>query len=277
MSDEISQAMPTWSVFDNWTCPNRNSARHFSWRAFDELTPWYGKIIARNQKALDLLLPRWDVEFKCLGFEHDPTHRDWQTFRSLRLSREEDWSDWLAFLIESSTSGDFSKQLLRIQSLGASDYVSATVKREDPTHIECRPDIIINWNKRDFYSHIEVKIGDPDMAKIFPECETLMNHTSGSWSHYILLQKEQVKDWQFIDAMNPQPFTVTLITWDDVCVALRKTLLRKELIIWKAWAYAFLGAVEQKIVGFHGYRTRHDYANADRKCAILEEGLKSVD
>ena len=44
-------------------------------------------------------------------FGGDPTHQNWEALRPLRLrsqGREEDWSDWLAYLIQSSDTGTFS-------------------------------------------------------------------------------------------------------------------------------------------------------------------------
>ena len=45
----------------------------------------------------------WADRLADLGGE--PVCQDWSRFRPLRLSREEDWSDWLAHLIETSSTG----------------------------------------------------------------------------------------------------------------------------------------------------------------------------
>ena len=39
------------------------------------------------------------------AFGGDPSSTDWSNFRPLRLSREEDWADWLMHLIEQSGTG----------------------------------------------------------------------------------------------------------------------------------------------------------------------------
>jgi len=61
-----------------------------------------------------------------------------------------------------------------------------------------------------------------------------------------------------------------------VCIAIRRALLSKELVTWKVWAYSFLGAIEQQIIGFQGYLfdEKKPSENLDKKITILKRGLE---
>ncbi len=108
-------------------------------------------------------MDKWNEKFDALG--GDPTYNNWNNFRPLRLTREEDWVDWLAYLIESDDMGHFAKALLK--ETRATNFIAPKrVLREDPCK-GYRADLIIEWQNKSF-THIEVKIGDPNLKKTYP-------------------------------------------------------------------------------------------------------------
>ena len=123
----------------------------------------------------------------------DPINHDWNDFRPLRLSREEDWSDWLAFLIQRSNGG-FNKVLLERPGISAVDYRGPKVEREVLSN-GYRSDIIILWNNG-YADHIEVKVGDPGLGKTHGT-SAAMRRKYGSrikgWHDWILLIDSQIQ------------------------------------------------------------------------------------
>ena len=97
-----------------------------------------------------------------------------------------------------------------------------------------------------------------------------------NWTNYILLLSNQLPEWnQIVDNYNSSTI-INALTWEDVCIALRRTLQSKESIIWKVWAYTYLGAVEQLIIGYKGYLLKTNLRpkeNLDKKVLILEKGI----
>ncbi len=97
--------------------------KDFKWVAPPPMAPTWSDALrlieaARKRQAHDLAQLRdWlnneDAQFRNLG--GDPLHEDWAAFWPLRLSREEDWSNWLAHLIATSSTrrllvGDSARQ-----------------------------------------------------------------------------------------------------------------------------------------------------------------------
>ena len=156
----------TWQIFDNWTFQKKEKADLLSWKVFDEITPFHSEIVKGQYKVLQPLLKRWNTKLSVL--EGEPTFKDWNQFRPLRLSREEDWADWLAYLIETSTTGVFSKNLLGGE-VSKNLVLPKQVLREDICK-GYRADMIIEWQDKKI-SHIEVKIGDPNLKKTYPTSE----------------------------------------------------------------------------------------------------------
>ena len=126
-----------WSAFDGFTRPVEQ-------RSWSGVAAWTSAIEAQlgtHRDALARLRRSWDDSLVDLG--GDPSARDWTSFRTLRREREEDWSDWLAQLIEDSKSGRFASFLLgTIEHRSApSDYLVEEVHREVPyeLYVSYRP------------------------------------------------------------------------------------------------------------------------------------------
>lgn len=264
-----------WEIFDEWTdlLPTEDS-RNSDWSLFDDLMPVFQKISEEKYKELFKLLDKWDEKLESYG--NDPSHYNWQNFRPLRLNREEDWSDWFAHLISSSKTGSFAGFLFNRNQKPSHAYASPTWVRREDIHQGYRADLIIKWNNKE-HLHLEVKIGDPNLAKTYATGRILQNKYVVDpmyWRDAILLSSEQIADWDYVVELDPVNKEIQVITWDDVCVALRQSLSSGEPITWKALAYNFLGAIEQHIIGFPGYMIHERPVNQlDKKIEILTKGL----
>ena len=260
--------MNSWSIFENWNLQknNQNQSNTTSWIDFDCLNFSYSKILEVKYKELIPLIDIWDNLTLNLG--KDPTHINWNNFRPLKLSREEDWSDWLAFLLENSESGLFVYHLLNLKVT------------EKPKKIyrelvcgKYRADIVINWKENNF-THIEVKIGDQNLLKTFDTSLQLENKFPNTkWEHYILILSNQVSSWNEINIL--QTKKINLLTWENITIALRKTILEDENLNWKVWAYSFIGVIEQNLIGFKGHLLAiKPKENLETKLEILKNSLK---
>lgn len=242
-----------WATFDGWTCP-KPTAPALDWRAVDAIC-----LAARGSVKDDLgdfhsVLKEWDARLVELGGDSSAT--DWSTFRPLRLSREEDWSDWLDHLLRSSQTGIFAASLFQPPKLPAEYFQSPKALREVYAG-NYRADLVIEWSGG-AATHLEVKVGDTQFEKTFPTAQALRKKygqmaSMKAWSDYILLPSESEEDWQVcVEKMAPlyPEIRISPITWEDVARSLRKAMWSPgEQVLWRAWAYAFLGSVEQVILG----------------------------
>ena len=269
----VAEFNSSWEVFDNWFIDS-NETNQFDWQVFLELQPYHKKIIEGQYKQIHPLLNRWNKKLGVLG--NDPTYYDWSKFRPLRLSREEDWSDWFTHLIGSSTTGSFAAHLFQNPNFNKEDYINPkNITREEVCN-NYRSDVIIGWAKNYFF-HIEIKTGDSNLLKTFATSNVFMlkyDATVRTWTNYILLLSSQLPDWYEVVEGVESKTLVTPITWEDVSIALRKALLSKEHVTWKVWAFTFIGAIEQLLIGFKGNLIESKPTeNLDIKIDILERGL----
>ena len=276
MSSEKSMTMirDTWDLFQRWFYPAEHEEESLRWDVFMNLSKLYEKMVSEKYITLNTLLKEWDSKLSNLG--GDPTHTDWSQFGPLRLSREEDWSDWLAHLLTSSQTGSFAHSLLRVPGLTRADYVLPVKVEREVSYKGYRADLIVQW-KNNSYTHIEVKIGDPHLRKT-PETGRLMREKYGCreelWSNFILLPTEQVADWEALCFEKNEFSKIGVITWDDAAIAIRQSLNRNELITWEVWALTFTGAIEQHLVQFPGHRiSKKTIIKIDEKIHILSRGL----
>ena len=149
------------------------------------------------------------------------------------------------------------------------------VEREVP-YQGYRADLVIHW-RCGWSTHVEVKTGDEDLAKTFRTGEKMMakfGAARNGWTHFVLLLSPQLESWMEVAQVSSSDLTVGAVTWDDVCVAIRRALLGHELVTWKAWAWAFLGAIEQKLIGYdRAVPLSLSGAALESKVEILKRGL----
>ena len=259
----------TWDIFNDLVVTAKYRAHTTQWSVMDDWVDEYRLLRSKCESDLIRLLQQWDEKLSNLG--NDPTHTDWDTFRPLRLSREEDWSDWLAYLFETSTSGIPAAQLFGMSSEAIAPH---TIEREKVVG-NYRADLVLGWPGNQF-THIEVKIGDKNFRKTHQTAQLLRNEyisTATAWQDIILLPSEDVTLWEKESEQGISSEAIKVLTWDEICVVLRRAML-KESVEWSTFARAFVGAVEQKIVGCHYLMPKSmSLSMLNRKITILEQSI----
>lgn len=227
----------SWSIFDGLAGPMLS--RESTWTDFDVLQAAAQKALRPEIDEAQRLLDAWAERMKPLGLT--PSDLEWTGFRPLRLGREEDWSDWLAFLIEEGPAA------LMYEFLGI-DVERVKAKREVVAG-EYRADIVLESGSSRI--SIEVKIDDTALEKTRGCCASLETSSKGSWRHFILFRDDRRDDWETLreEARRTEISEIASRTWGDLALALRRCLWREEgTVAWRAWACAYCGAVEQRIL-----------------------------
>jgi len=235
---------PGWAFVTQFRCPPAETAAAWSWSAAAELVEAARGILEVLRRELTVMLERWDAALRDLG--GDPSRRDWLSFRPLRLTREEDWSDWLAHLMGDSRRGGFHRALFDGHSASALPALPPTTLREIPTDEGHRCDILLEWPTDGV--HIEVKVGDRNFAKTVPTARAIQRLRPTVTRHVLLVPDGDAAD-ATLDSSGPSGPQIAVLTWTEVARALRKCLRDPEQdLAWKAWAVALCGAVEQRIL-----------------------------
>ena len=264
----------SWKIFDNWEYEKKTE--RLNWNVFGELQPYYKNMTEYQLKQYQNILKVWNNKLNDFG--NDPTNYDWSNFRPLRIKREEDWSAWLAFLIEQSETGILANEIFKNQEFEHLDYIFPTIKLEKEDYLrDYRADIIIKW-KNNHYSHIEVKVGDKNLKKTFQTSKQLQETykiPDNKWTNFIILLPTQLISWDTETENDKTGIIVKPITWDKISIALRKSLIDNENLKWKTWAYSIIGAIEQKLLDFEGFKDFQSVpTNIDLKTEILKKSLQ---
>lgn len=245
----------------------RPPPRHFSWsflKAFrkpeGESTPQWESVQAMQKKVraalgptmahYELLKGKWSRMLEPLG--GDPSTLDFNDFLPLRLSREEDWSNWLAWLLKTSGTGAFAEVLFgSYMNCGAASLASPKkVEREVPTKDhKRRADIVVEW-KSGGRTDIEVKIEDKQLEKSRETAGKLAEREPGrEWHHFILLTDELLPAWSDGAGKRADGPKINVILWSDIVRSLRECLWEGgESLVWRAWAWTFCGAIEHGLL-----------------------------
>lgn len=222
-----------------------SSQRRLSWTATDE---WLGKVrsaATAEAKQLRPLLRRWDLALKSHG--QDPSRESWADFRPLRVNREEAWSDWLQFLMQSPEGHRLATRLF--PPMGRSAALQEVRREFSVAAGKRRADLVLLWHDRRA-SHVEVKIWDEHYAKTKETGEACRRALPGyrDWADYVLLPEECLEGWN--RSKGKGNLEVGVVTWTSVCRELRKGLLQRSASHrWRAFARVFCGAVEQSVLG----------------------------
>lgn len=264
----------SWKIFDNWEYNYTEKFPVYDWTIFDKLTSSLSTVFTKKMKTLDSLKTKWNKKLNQYGGE--PSNYNWNKFRPLRLSREEDWSDWLIYLISESKSGYFSNDLFHIHNFDADIFSSPLISDREISFSGHRADIVIKW-KNKTYTHVEVKIGDENLGKTYGTAKrmrTFYKASENKWYDFILLLDNQVNDWLLVIQENEHP--IQYITWNNVAISLRRCLIySEESITWKVWAYSFLGAIEQRLLHLKKEYKVSDILSIDNTIYILKEGFNN--
>lgn len=247
-----------WSVFDGFVRPRRTLIP--SWAEVDAWADAVEKQLRPRREAVNKLRRSWSSSLSELG--GDPTERNWASFRPLRRQREEDWSDWLAQLLEDSSTGHFASLLFATvtEEERRTGLALPHVEREVPCG-SARADLFVTWNSGRG-THIEVKVGDPNLAKTSDTADALERLVRPDLSHYILLLTNQLDAWEAACIRIPcMRARVQVRTWLDVAIALRLSIRRNdESLVWRVWAHAFCGAIEQDLLGLRFHESNDGWA-----------------
>jgi hypothetical protein len=245
--------LPTWNSFNSFF----NTFKNFS----EKEKKYYMELLEHSDEILH-------------EYGGDPLNHIWSDFRPLRLSREEDWSDWLAFFIKEST-GKFVFHLFNFNKLLFS------IEREFIAD-SSRADIVIEWGDKTEGTHIEIKIGDPNLSKTHSTSMDIRNskpHVK-HWFDFIILLDKQETDWKKVDELNKEKkIEILYRTWSDVAVALRKCLYEKsENLLWRSLAYTFAGCIEIKLnnsISIEKIKSEHLILSIYNQIDVLERSLKN--
>lgn len=244
-------ARDSWSFIGHFRLPAAalvDDSR--SWAAITAFTSAWRALVHKDVERLRPVLQSWQDLFADLDGE--PLLEDWASFRPLRRSREEDWSDWLAWLLASSQTGALGRALF---GGDAADHATPAVDREVAASRDgssWRLDLRIRW-KSEEYTHVEVKVGDTQFAKTFETAHVHRHHVGASkWADWILLPESDLDEWHRVAALSRTEISpeVRTVTWRQVARALRRCLATGggERVTWRVWARAFLGCVEQQLL-----------------------------
>lgn len=193
---------------------------------------------------------RWEKRLRPLC--GDQAAINWNKFRPLRRNREEDWSDWLAWLLETSQTGCLADSLFsKDMKCQLETFISPTVERE--TSLENRrADIVISWKTKQM-THVEVKIWDENFDKTFETSIQLHKSVPDrDWNDFILIPNQSQEAWNEVAQKysNNESVNVTVILWDDVARGLRRCLWHeRESVFWRAWAWVFCSVIEKELLG----------------------------
>ncbi len=237
--------MPTWDAAVGWTAPQPR----LDWKAAEAWQPSLDALASVTRRGLLAELERWDAVFAGHGLGLDPSRTDWTQFRPLRLSREEDWSDWLAHLLEHARDAELAARLFAKQ--GEARVWKVSRCEREVTAGDYRADLVVELED-ETWLHLELKVGDLRLDKTVATGDQLRRRASGMCrGDWLLLPDEDVDQWRKLLAQDAAFKGITIITWHDVARALRGAALAPGVeTVWRAWAYTFLGAVEQHLLGF---------------------------
>lgn len=231
---------PTWETFDHF--PRRPSWSP-SWSSVIEWLDLVRETVHDEVEAIRPLLNVWDASLKPMG--GDPAREDWERFRPLRLSREEDWSDWLAFLLGAPEGWAIAQRLF--PPAQAATKIEAVLREEPVLSGDRRADLVLLWTDNRA-SDLEVKLWDQNFDKTVETAKACRDRfdTRCDWADYVLLPDESEEAWSASDGQGK----ITPVTWTELCRELRRELHHaRGSYQWLAFARAFCGAVEQRILG----------------------------
>lgn len=204
----------------------------------------------------------------------DPLREPWHRFRPLRLSREEDWADWLAHLVETCPDAELCEELFGVR-VGAVDEVLREVSVQwgglEPSQADdgvtavpeaglYRADMLVLGSEGAL--HVEVKVGDPHLDKTWPTGRALRDGEHAGTGRgelvddVLLVLPRQVTHRTLTpasrEALNARyDLELKVVDWAHVALCLRRRLWQaREVSTWAFLARVFVGAVEQTLLGY---------------------------
>ena len=213
------------------------------WEKLAPLVSASRKLSDSLRKKTERLLEQSNARLSPL---QDPLSLDFSSHRWFAGKREENYSDWLSWIIEQLGDAKLVFRLLKIEAPSLAEKcwgVKPEVRREYPVEEghddqSGRLDILIRYSPEALIA-VEVKIDDTDYTKNEGYYKSVENLFGKETKYYKLL---------VIDAEYDGSFKV--IKWKDVCLELRRMVSDKSVKepLLCALMLAFAGAVEQNLL-----------------------------
>lgn len=246
---------------------------------WSDIDPWWQQVsrgrtddLEKIDELLEALDARWAAS-RCV-FDTDPLAADWDgsgpQSGPLRTNQEENWSQWLAHLLDTAPE-QFYALLLDESPSDAPTRVRCEVGYGSDSEHDRRADIIVEFP--DHGVSIEVKIDDEGYSKTAETAALIENRApSLAWSHFLLLPRykrerlasimgdqytEDDEEQLVLRASALDRGAVDVLFWEDVSFGLRRTLLSDEpgSPHWQASAYLFITHIEQQLCRFYSQPT----------------------
>lgn len=245
--------------------------KRFIKREWEELDSWWDcHIKSQREEVKNLRQVMNEVqrewEHSNSRFERGPLTSDWKSdqgvTKPLRTYQEENWSQWLAHLLQSAPPS-----LLTNLFEGEFDRQPSSVEREEylPNHrgTDRYADVILFYKDKGI--SVEVKKGDKHYSKTIDTASLIELHHQKEWEHILLLPRqmntalrqsfpeklEESKEGR-LEIRSEVSEDIKILYWRDISSAIRKGLQSDSASDphWEASAYVFATLIEQEIAGF---------------------------
>lgn len=215
------------------------------------------------QALFECLNDQWRKSPSC--FDRDPLCANWRDDGPLRITQEENWSQWLAHLCQTAPAS-FNTNLFNAAVTDSPDRVECEVPLSSDTMHDRRADILVRFP--DVGLSIEVKIDDDHYAKTPESARLIEQHDRRrSWDHYLLLPAanhetlranaesnldEATDTRAILRGSKPDEPDVIVLYWRDISRTLRQILLTDSSVTphWQASAYSFITVIETVLCRF---------------------------
>lgn len=241
-----------------------------SWQAVQRLIEPSRDLLKLLRKEFEALVSQSDRHLHPLS---DPFHLDFSGHRSFTGTREERYSDWLAWILDHVSNPEWVFELL--QGDDASHLVQRC-KRERPT-IEREPglgfedghegqtgraDLVIRYAEALVLLHIEVKVREVtkaewnggDLEKNKRYAESLSRKFGEYEQRHVLLVTEADEKSYRVELAAGSDVEFFVLKWKDLSLRLRQLVntagLKEEQPLLAALILGFVGTVEQTLLGF---------------------------
>lgn len=263
------------AMLDDLTARTLSAWRADEWSEIDSMWEPYAEGQQQQLQSLSTVFDDINAEWEesSSRFDRDPLIKNTDSTRSspgpLRVTHEEDWSHWLAYLLRGS-EGEFTKRLLGERFDVSPGSVQREVKFHNPDGKNRRVDILAKFDDNGVM--IEVKEGDTNYEKTLQTATLVEEQERGTWKHILLLPESRSGrlDQRFSNevvhrdegpqAVKRESENVNILYWKDVSQALRQTLIAdaESDPLWESSAYVFISVVEQRICSFEPLPPKDD-------------------
>ncbi|MDM7995618.1 MAG: hypothetical protein QUT30_08045 [Acidobacteriota bacterium] len=285
MSLLIDGSKDLHAIFSAWAAAGLNAhderllAPVTDWKYVESFLRPLSGLLQANQLEIDSLLGRSNRELSPL---HDPLRLDFTTNRWFAAQREENYSDWLAWILQNLpvTETETLFRILDIEDPSLLDRVSEKPQILREPHVdeghpgsEGRVDMLVLYQACRILIHVEVKVVNAEAADL------------GKNENYV---RSLIKRYGIEDPVNrllvtggeksfygDGHFTFKRLDWEHVCLNIRRAAkdiwIKKNELLVASLALSFVGAVEQILLQ---HSCNRPYV-AERTIQYLAKTIKS--